>query len=185
MIQQKISVREESKGSFTVYDCTGKYSSSNKGGYGSPNYKVTDIVSSTLFVHAPSDTEEYPHEIDVTGDLPNDEDVGLEVFPSEIGQQSGPESGKYKFKLVTVFTTISGAQKTKTAYYTCVLTKTLSCCVDTLRGTYPTSDAERRKKINEISNLFMDVEFQVGKGLYDSANTTIDYLKAQCECPGC
>lgn len=145
------------------------------------------IQKSTLFVQGPSDTEEYPHQVDVTGSLPNDEGLGLEVFPADIGQTEGPESGQYKFKLETVILLPGGSTKTLTSYYTTVLTRTLQCCIDKNNGTLDSNafNDVRQKAIIRASTLFNDTLLAVEKGFYDQANKNIDYLKAQCKCPDC
>ena len=121
-LQTEISVKEN-QNSFTVYDCTGKYSGDNKTGYGTPNQKLSDIVSSILYIQSPYDTTEYPNKLDVTGVLPNELELGYEILPAQIiGQKDEIESGLWKFKLVTVINRKTGGTDTKTAYLSSVFT---------------------------------------------------------------
>lgn len=185
-LQTEISVKEN-QNSFTVYDCTGKYSGDNKTGYGTPNQKLSDIVSSTLYIQSPYDTTEYPNKLDVTGVLPNELELGYEILPAQIiGQKDEIESGLWKFKLVTVINRKTGGTDTKTAYLSSVFTKSIECCLDK----HSPLDAEafsnaKQRKVIELSTLMTDVQWQIEKGFYDQANKTIEYLKSQCKCSGC
>lgn len=185
--QLKISL-EEKTNSFVIFECTGNYSGDNKGGYGPPNYKTSDIQESYLEIQPPSVTTDYPYKIITTGDLPNDESIGLEIQPSEVGQKKDEmESGLWKFKFTVVFLLKSGSTVTKTAYLSEVLTKSLECCISEHTGKLDKNafkDPKQRAAI-ELSTLFQDVLYQIDTGRYDHANETIEYLKSQCQCQGC
>lgn len=188
MVEQKISVTEESPSSFIVYDCTGKYSGQNPGGYGGPNFKISDIESYTLYVQGPSDTQTYPHSIDVTSSLPNESELGLEVLPSQVGLTGNEmESGLYKFKLETTFNLKNGGTKTVSSYYSCIILRSLECCIEKLNPSIG-KDAfkdTRQKKAIELNALLFNVKIQIDQGMLEQANTTIEYMKSQCKCPGC
>lgn len=184
-LQIKMSFEEEDA-SFIVYECTGQYSADNKTGYSGPNLKKENIIQSTLEIQGPSD-EGYDHVINVTGALPaSSEDIGLEITPSMIGQTDYIESGRYKFKLSHIFETRTGATVTKTGYGIAVFKNNIKCCVGKLKydPSKPFHDL-KQQKIVELKTLYFGVEEQICQGHYDTANTTIDYLKAQCKCNGC
>lgn len=186
-LEVKISLDEKTN-SFVIFNCTGNYSGDNKGGYGPPNYKASDIQESYLEIQPPSATTEYPYKIDTTGDLPNSEGLGFEVQPSEVGQNNDEmESGLWKFKYTEVFTLKSGGTKTKVAYLSEVLTKSLECCISKHTGKLDKNafkDPRQRTAI-ELSTLFQDVIYQIKAGRFDHANSTIEYLKSKCQCQGC
>lgn len=184
-LQIKISA-EETEISILVYDCTGHFSGENKDGYSGQNPQMSDIISSTLFIQGPSDTEEYPHEVDVSGGIPNREDIPFEVFPSMIGQTE-IESGQYKFKLVHEVNVKNAGVTNVTGYFTDVFIKNISCCISKYGPSLDSSTPNnpKQKLINELSLLLRGVKEQIQAGFYDKANTTIDYMKLQCKCSNC
>jgi hypothetical protein len=178
---------EEELSSFLVYECTGKYSSENTGGFGGSNHRANQITKSTLYIKGPND-DDYKHVIDVTGTLPNNNNIAYQVLPTQIGQQDELESGQYKFKLEHVIKTTDGPEVTETGYGVDVFIKNIVCCIDKLGPIDAGKDAFKdlkQKKILELNNLIESVNYQIEKGLYDAANKTIDYLKSQCKCNGC
>ena len=186
-LRTRISIKENSN-SITVFDCTGNYSADNKEGYGIPNYKISDVKEAILSIQSPSDTKAYPHEIDVTGDLPNIDQLGLEILPSQVGQSNDEiESGQWKFTLKVSINTKNGTVKTFTAYATEILIKSIECCVDknTAKLDHNAFSDPRQKKTIELSTLLQDVKYQIESGRYDHASKTIEYLKFNCKCSGC
>lgn len=181
----KISAQEQ-ENSFYVYDCTGNYSSENKGGYGVQNPKMQDVIESFLYIQGPSDKEEYPWKIDVTGSLPNDDGIAYEVVPVEIGQTE-LESGKYKMKLVHFIKDRFGVIKDRTGYGVEVFINNIACCVDSkMPGVDQNAATDPNQKlVIELNAMLVGVKAQISEGLYDKANQTIDYMKQQCKCSGC
>lgn len=184
-LQIQISA-DETDNSILVFDCTGIFSGENKGGYGGPNPQMSDIIESTLFIQTPSDTTEYPHEIDVSGGIPNKDGVPFEIFPNMIGQTE-IDSGQYRFKLVHDIQNKNGAISEKTGYFTDVFIKNISCCID---KSGPSLDKDlfkdpKQKLITELNLLLRGAQDQITAGFFDKANTTIDYLKLQCKCSNC
>lgn len=178
---------EESSTSLIVYDCTGTFASDNPGGYGGSNYSKGRIQSSLLEILGPSDTDY--HEFDVTGMLPNTEGLGYEILPSMMGQSGDIiESGKYKLRLSHVILKEDDVSTTTiTGYGVCVLTNSIKCCIDKLELD-PSQNAfqnPKQKQILELKNLLEGVDSNIESGFYDKADTTIDYLKAQCICTEC
>lgn len=178
---------EEKENAFVVFDCTGRYSGDNKGGFGGANPHINSVVESVLFVQGPSDTEEYPHRIDAIGALPNKEGIGFEILPVMIGQTDGIESGQYKLKQEYKIELANGVIITKTGYFTDVFIKNIACCVDKKVDTLGENilNDPKQKIIAEMGLLLKGVERQIANGYYDRANQTIDYMKLQCKCSGC
>jgi hypothetical protein len=179
---------QEKKDYFLVFDCTGSYSSENKGGYGGANQKITDVLKATLFVQGPSDTEEYPHEIDITGALPNKEDIGFQVLPILIGQTNNEiESGKYKLRVVYEVRTNIGNTQLYYGATVVVFVNNITCCIDKHGNDINENlfSDPKQKKIAELNLLLKGVNKQIDNGLYDKANETIDYMKLQCKCSEC
>jgi len=187
-LEIKISATEK-EDYFLVFDCTGSYSGENKGGYGGANPHMSAVITSTLFVQGPSDTEEYPHRIDVTGALPNKEGIGFQVLPVLIGQTNSElESGKYKLKLVhDVQSSSSAAMMEKTGTTTEVFVNNITCCIDKHSNEINENlhKDPRQKKVIELNLLLEGVNKQIDAGFYDKANETIDYMKLQCKCSSC
>ncbi len=186
-LQIKISITEQ-EDSFYVDDCTGNYSSDNKGGYGGSNYKKSDIFESFFMIQGPSD-KDYVHSIDVTNSIPNSKDISYQVLPIQVGQNNNGtlESGLYKFKLLHRIKGPNSTMVEKFGYASEVFIKNIECCIDknvkTLnQNAYKES---RQLKIIELSTILDGVKCQIEESLYDQANETIDYLKQQCKCSGC
>jgi hypothetical protein len=184
-VQLKIST-EERENSFVVYDCTGEWSGDNKGGYGGLNPKITDITKAISEIEPPKSSKPYPFSIDVTGDIPNKEGIGFEVFPSQVQLQK-ITSGKWKFKYTVTMTGKGGSNITKTAYLTDVFINDITCCIDALSPALTANPFKSPKevKILELSNLLENANGLVEAGSYDKADDIIDYMNGQCKCQNC
>lgn len=182
----KISV-EEQKGFAILNDCTGLYSPKNTGGYGYPNLSKKDIISAILHIEPPSAKDDYPYQIELYPNFPNQENNGFEITPSMMDMDE-LESGQYKFKLVVTFEDKNGVKTTSTAYATEVFIKTVECCVDKMNAgglkLGSLSDPKQRL-ITELNIMLSNANRLIGCGLYGKANEIIELLKAHCECCGC
>lgn len=179
---------EELENSFLLFDCTGKYSADNRDGYGTPNYRIEDISAYTVDIEPPSATAPYPFTIDVLDSIPNDDNTGLEIQPGQVGQTGDNiESGLWKFRANVTFNIRNNGQKTVTSYHSNVFIKNIECCVDSKSQTLTGNifNDFRQKKIGELELLLLGVRRAIKCGLYDKANKTIEYMKAQCKCQGC
>jgi hypothetical protein len=184
-LSPKISVSEE-KNSFNVFDCTGLFSSNNKGGYGVYNPQVKDTTEAFIEVSTP-DSGETKYKVDVYPYLPNTDKTGFEVVPLKVGYSDGVlQSGKYTIKF-TVIGTYKGKAFTYSVTHVVVFTRAVECCVDARMKELDKNvfKDDKQKKIIELSNLLENVCYQIDCGLYDLANETIEYLKLQCQCCGC
>lgn len=179
----KISAKEFN-GTILVYETTGRYDASkNPGGFGGSNPATSKIVKSTLFAMGPKDST-YREAIDVTGDLPNVENIPREVLP-EYFNQTELISGKYSFKIVHTVTLANSVAQDFEGDTIEVFTDNIKCCIQKLG--YPTGklDSVEERKKTELNLLLDGVADMVCKGYYNEAAETIEYLNGQCKCSGC
>lgn len=184
-IEVKISA-EEKDSLILIKDCTGSFSPSNTGGYGTQTFTKDQVTDSFLEIEPPSSKEPYPFKIQTYPGFPNSLNE-LKVYPSSIGAEE-IESGKWKFKLTVVFTDKKGKETTVTANEVKVFIKNVSCCIDKMTANKLKPNAlsdPKQRLVFELSNMLEGVKRQMKCGLYDKANETIEYLKSQCECCGC
>jgi len=201
---------EEQANSFFVYNCTGKQSHDNPGGFGGTNPSISDIQTATLTITAPDlhlPTHLTPGQIDsivitpapsnpvytitVSPDFPNaiDDDKGYEVLPYMVGNnQNIIPSGKWRITL-TVEGTFGPLNKPFKAsgFVDKVFTKTVTCCVDKLQKYVSVGNFKDKKSITitELNNLLFSAEYDIECGLLDQANGKIELLREQCTCPEC
>lgn len=185
----QISVTEE-KNSIIFYDCTGPFSfQDNKGGFGIPNQKITDVVDAYIEIKRPDWQEgQEPIKITVYPDLPNLTKSGYELTPSMLGSNNGEvESGQYKLKYVVITEDKNGGRLTHTAYVTLFCMNSVTCCIDKRMKEVRSGGYKdpRQQLIIELSNLLESVNYQVKCGNLGIANEDVEYLKSQCKCCGC
>lgn len=186
-LQLKIEANEQ-KNSFILEDCTGIYKYDNLTGWGVPNPEIRKITSSKISVWPvtlPLGSE--PFVIDVTGDFPNQECVGIEIFPYQIGQQEQLISGKYKIKLEVTGLDRKGVQYTKTATTETVFINNVTCCIDKLQKSVnkDAKDSKKQQAIIELNNLIESANYAISCGLLNQASEIVELLKTQCVCVGC
>lgn len=179
----KVSVKELAD-SFVVYDCTGKYSSSNQGGLGINNPEISTVESAKFEITPPGAVA--PIVINVFPDFPRLDDTGYEIDKLMVGPMV---SGKWKIKY-----TISGTDTTPYSVYTektFVLSKTAECCVEKFlnaTANVPVSmiatNAGRQKAL-ELSVLLENALWAKECGQYDNAHDTLTYIQLQCKCASC
>lgn len=185
-LQLKISAIEQ-KDSFVVYDCTGNYKYDNLGGWGNPNARIKLITKAILYVTTPkTPIGSEPAEIDVTDDFPNENFLGLEILPYQVGLQK-IVSGKYKIKLEVTGVDSKGVTYVKHSTAIVVFSKDVKCCVDKLERIVNENafKDEKQKKVIELNNLIESLDYNIDKELFDQAVSIIDYVSEQCICPGC
>lgn len=187
-LQLKISA-EEQKNSFIVYDCTKNYRFDNLGGWGTINPEIKNITTATIFVWPPNlPSSSDPYSIDATDNFPNEEGMGIEITPSQIGQVNNRlVSGLYKIKLEVSGVDKRGIKFKKDASVLEVFVNDVTCCVDGLQK-FVNKDAHKDKKQQaaiELNNLLESANYAIGCQLYNQASEIIEILKSQCVCIDC
>jgi hypothetical protein len=186
----KLSISaEEEKNSFIVYDCTGRYSYDNKGGWGAPNAEIKKITSAVIYVTPPNlSPSVLPYSIDVTGNFPNTEGNGMEILPYQVGQANNKLiSGKYLIKLEVKGTDVKGVEYTTSAILSEIFIKSVSCCIDKLQKTVNRDAYKDKKQMGaiDLNLLLMSAEWAIGCKLQEQAVETIEFLNSQCTCVDC
>ena len=95
---------EAGKDFFHVYDRTGSYGKKNKGGWGSPNDKVSDVKSAKVRIYLPG-SDDYI-EVDVFPNLPNTDCIGFEIIPNDLNLDAF-DPGVYKFEFINELVTLN------------------------------------------------------------------------------
>lgn len=173
----KLSV-EAGKDFFHVYDRTGKYDKkNNKGGWGSPNDKISDVKTAKVRVYLPK--EETYTEVDVHPYLPNVDCVGYEIVPADISLTEFPP-GVYRFEIVyELHNGLTLAQSCYEFYY-----QPLECCISKKRmKTEPTdASSDLAKKVIELQALLENAKWCACSGKMDCAQEISDYIWTNCGC---
>lgn len=184
----KISAIEE-KNSFIIYDCTKNYKFDNLTGWGTINPEIKSITSAIIYVWTPSVAVGVnPFAIDVTGDFPNEEGLGMEILPNQVGQVNNRlESGQYKIKLEVFGVDKKGVKYKKDALIVKIFIKDVTCCVDKLQK-FVNKDTHKDKKqqaIIELNEMLESANYAVDCELNTQAVELIELLKSQCVCVDC
>ena len=182
----KISAIEESD-KVVVYDCTGKYSADNRGGWGKPNVELSMVQSAQIEVYPPNVST--PIIVPVFPDLPTDEtDLGYEL-PIDLFSMKTVESGVWKFVL-----RVKGVDSKSVPFEHFgdvreIFTKSAECCVDKLMRKTISSCGnvfmkdEERKSVSELRNILDIALYSKDKcGNYDAAQRLLKFINLQCEC---
>lgn len=175
----KFTTVEQPK-SFIINDCTGIYTPTNKTGWGGLNARVVDVTESYFEITTPNGPL---YKVNVYPDFPNSDGYGYEILPYMVGNTEGKiDSGTYKIKWI-VKGVAKGKEFTATAYYVSVFKNDVFCCVDKhiVKLDKNISTDEYQKKIVEMSNIMEATNYAIEKGLLDTANKNIEYLKLNCD----
>lgn len=183
----KISAIEE-KDRIVLYECTGKYSGDNKGGWGKPNVELTHVQFAQLEVYPPNVT--VPIIVPVFPNLPTDDtDLGYEL-PIDLFSMKKVESGVWKFVLKVKGVDSKAVPFEKSGEVKEVFTKSAECCVDIMRrktlNAYVNASTkdEKREAARELSVILDDALFAKCCGNYDVAQRLLKFINLQCECCG-
>lgn len=187
-LQLKISASEQ-KNSFIVYDCTKNYKFDNLGGWGTINPEIKNITSAIIYVTPPNLPKgSDPYAVDVTGNFPNENGLGMEILPNQVGQVNNRlESGPYKIKLEVIGTDRKGLKFKKDATLLEIFINDVTCCVDGLQK-FVNRDAHKDKKQQaaiELNNLLESANHAISCDLVEQATEIIEILKSQCVCIDC
>lgn len=116
--------------SFDIKDTTGVYSSGNSGGYGNPNFDISDAIDARIYVTTPAGVQTI---IDCFPTLPDS--TGASTFTitsSNLGSSGSLVDGIYVVKYQVDFTNASAQTVQYDVVKTLLLSCTIKCCIDKL-----------------------------------------------------
>lgn len=174
--QLKIDVKEDGC-SLYIFDTTGAYKTPcNKGGWGTPNQKVSDAISASVDVYSPKSTT--PLTVDLTGIFPNTKNIGYEFVPEDFGTEK-IESGiwKFKYSVVTASGTITGESSV-------LVSSDLESRIDPFICSLDVSDPESEDSRKSISMLngILNMKRAYCCEKYDQAQRIAEFLYNQLNC---
>lgn len=181
----KISAKETKDG-LVIYDCTGKYSHDNKGGWELPNSSLAGVTLAQFEIYPPKAIT--PIIIPVFPDFPTtDKDLGYEILLTQLAMKS-ITSGVWKIGY-----RVKGNDQANVGYEQYVekqfvFIKSAQCCVDTLTAhttNTPLTDFmrdDKRRAAVELSALMRFAERAACCFNYNAAQTMLEYINLQCEC---
>jgi hypothetical protein len=187
-LQLYISAKED-KDKIVVYECTGKYSGSNSGGWGKPNYELSMVTKAQFEVYPPQVTT--PIIIQIFPEFPTDDkDIGYEL-PVSFFSMTKVESGTWKIGMRVFGTDSKAVAFERYTEMRFIFTKTAECCVDKLLSstanvpvTVFTKD-DKKKVASELHTILEKALWAKECNKYDVAQNLLKYITLQCECPGC
>lgn len=173
----KINV-EAGKDFFHFYDLTGSYDKKkNKGGWGSPNTKVSDVKSAKVRVYLPK--SETFIEVNVLPNLPNTNCIGFEIIPDDLGLDSF-DPGVYRFEYITEL--YNGWTLAESCYI--FFWQPLDCCISKkeMKTSLLDASSDLAKKVVELKILLKRAKDCACKGSMDCAQEISDYIWTNCGC---
>lgn len=130
--------------SFDFTDATGVYSSSNSGGYGAPNFLVSDAISAYVNVTLPSGVQV---SIQVDPTLPDDTGtIVWTVNSTDLGLTGSLPDGIYVIEYVINFNNSNSQTVQKTIVKTFLLSCTIKCCIQKMIAKIPINDCDCESK---------------------------------------
>lgn len=172
-----LSVKAE-KDFMYLFDETGKYNGqSNKFGWELPNNRIADVATAVVRVFLPK-SEAYTV-VNVFPSLPNTDDVGYEMIPSDIGLDSFPP-GVYKFQYIITMADETVLIKTMYHFYY----QPLECCISKKVSKLSLTDvsSELAGKAYELELLLQNAIWASCYGNLDESQEISDYIWSQCGC---
>ncbi|PHS05090.1 MAG: hypothetical protein COA88_12780 [Kordia sp.] len=173
---------ESDKTTIHIFDTTGKYKKNcNEDGWGTPNFRVTDISKAELEVFPPeADT---PIIIDLYPSLPNDNGIGFEILAQDLGLDE-ITSGVWKFTYLTYH--CPGEEGEQIISSTCymLLDDVIECCIENRKTQADVSDVSSpaSQKTVELETLLENARWAACKGDRDAAQKIAKYISLQCKC---
>jgi len=169
---------EAGKDFFHVYDKTGKYDKKkNKGGWGSPNYNVSEVTEARVKIFFPDN--DIPSEVDVFPNLPNKDCIGFEIIPDDVGLDEFPP-GVIRFELhVLLYNGVSLVDDCYIFYY-----QPLECCISKKAMNTDILDASSPEalKVIELQTLLKDAKRCACGGKMECAQEISEYIWINCNC---
>lgn len=177
---------KETKNAIVINECTGKYSASNKGGWGIPNAELSKVTKAQFEVYVPEAIT--PQIISVFPDFPTDDtELGYELTVSQLGLKK-VTSGTWKIGYRVFGVGANGVPYEKYTETKCVFLKDAECCIDKLKAktvNVPINvfmKDEKKKSVVELEALYNDAVFAAGCGSFDVAQTILKFINLQCGC---
>lgn len=174
-----ISTNEQPK-SFLINDCTGEYKSTNPTGWGGLNPRIEDVTESYFEIITPKKEK---CTVNVFPDFPNSSGYSMEILPYMVNNPEGIiESGLWKINWV-----VKGVSKGLPFYvvanHVAVFKDNVFCCVDkhTIKLDKNISTSPEQKAIVEMKNIMQATNYAIEKGMFETANKNIEYLKLNCD----
>lgn len=170
---------EAGKDFFHLYDQTGKKGSKNKTGWGSsPNTSLSEVKAAVVKIYPPKSVN-YSTEVNVYPYIPNDECIGYELVPADLGLESfDPGIWKFVFE-VLLHSGITLAEECWIFYY-----EPLKCCIEKKKANTSLLDAssDQALKVLELEELLCKARDCACKGNVDCAQKISDYIWTNCGC---
>jgi len=168
---------EAGKDFFHVYDRTGSYGKKNKGGWGLPNNKTSDVKSAKVRIYLPG--VETFMEVDVFPYLPNTDCIGMEIIPNDLNLDAF-DPGVYKFEIV--YELHNGLTLCETCYI--FFWQPLACCIEKKKMQTDLNDASSPKalKVLELEALLKNAKACACGGRMECAQDISDYIWTNCGC---
>ncbi len=130
--------------SLNITDQTGVYSSGNSGGYGSPNFAISDAVGAHLYVTDPSGVQTT---INCYPTFPDD--TGASTFTitnTDLGNTGSMADGIYVIKYQVDFLNFNSQVVSYNVVKTILLSCSTKCCIDKMIAKIPESDCSCEDK---------------------------------------
>lgn len=179
MAETKLSLGVKAEKDFMYFfDETGKYNSqNNKTGWGLPNNRIADVTIAVIRVFLPK-SETYIA-VNVFPSLPNTDNVGFEIIPSDIGLDSFPP-GVYKFQYVITMTDSTVLIRTIYFFYY----QPLECCINKKVSKLNLTDVDSvsAEKAYELQLLLENAIWALCSGQLEKSQEISDYIWSQCGC---
>lgn len=187
-LQFKICTSSNCK-KMTFYELTGAFSTSNPGGWGSPNYDTTDAEDATLEITDPDGNTTTLDLTLVTPTFPTTNlSQGYEFTPSDIGSTEEKfTDGKYTFTY-----TVSRTSATAFSDYEVVqqlIYCQAKCCVRSLFAQITDFKCDCKNTKLELalraSALLEGLKYAADCGQEDTFNTILETINSLCDTEDC
>lgn len=162
-------------------DETGRYTSSNVSGYGTPNPELSDFTSATVEVTAPDGNN---YTVNVFPTLPANDCTFYKIYNTDLGLGSTDSipDGLYYFNY-----TIEGPTYIETATRYVMLDCNVECCVNKLAAKVETCgcDSKSLQAFSDAWDMLMAMRNAMACGKTSQASEILTYLQGICNKTGC
>jgi hypothetical protein len=172
-----ISIKAE-KDFFYIFDSTGVYNlSENEFGWGLPNNLIANVTAAIVRVFLP-ESETYT-DVSVFRSLPNTNNIGFEIAPSDLGLDK-LVPGVYKFQYIVTMSDATILIRTKRFFHY----QPLECCISKKKLKTDLMDAtsDLSQKVLELEVLLENAIWASCEGDMTKAQEISNYIWSQCGC---